>query len=87
MACGLSERQLKRVQPSFELCDWRTPLLIAWVPSGTETEMSYVALSSGWSLLGYHHTAESGSCAATPPSGVRAQAVQPPIFNSEGFPA
>lgn len=57
------------------------------MPSGTETEMSYVALSSGWSLLGYHQTADSGSCAATPPSGVRAQAVQPLIFSSEGFPA
>ncbi len=73
-ACGLSERQLKRVQPSLEVCDSRTPLLSAWLPSGTETEMSYVALSVGWSLLGNHHTAESGSCAITPPSGVRCQA-------------
>lgn len=87
MACGLFERQLYRVQPSRELCDWSTPLLIACVPSGTLTETSKVALSSGWSLLGNHQTAESGSCAATPPSGVRCQADQPSILNSEGFPA
>lgn len=76
-----------RVQPSREVCDWSTPLLIAWVPSGTLTETSKVALSSGWSLPGNHQTAESGSCAATPPSGVRCQAVQPSTLNSEGFPA
>lgn len=36
---------------------------------------------------GNHQAAESGSWAATPPSGVRCQAVQPPIFTSEGLPA
>lgn len=62
-------------------------MLIAWVPSGTLTETSKVALSVGWSLLGNHQTAESGSCAATPPSGVRCQADQPSTLNSEGLPA
>ncbi len=62
-------------------------MLIAWVPSGTLMETSKVALSSGWSLLGNHQTAESGSCAAIPPSGVRCQADQPSTLNSEGFPA
>lgn len=60
---------------------------MAWVPSGTLTETSKVALSSGWSLLGNHQIAESGSCAATPPSGVRCHADQPSTLNSEGFPA
>lgn len=60
---------------------------MAWVPSGTFTDTSKVALSSGWSLLGNHQAAESGSCAATPPSGVRCQADQPSTLNSDGFPA
>jgi hypothetical protein len=52
VACGLLERQLKRVQPSLELCDCSTPLLIAWVPSGTDTDTSYVASQIGLGLLG-----------------------------------
>jgi hypothetical protein len=38
-------------------------------------------------LDGNHHTAESGSCAATPPSGVRCQAVYPSMLSSDGLPA
>ncbi len=30
VACGLSERQLKRVRPSDVDCDCSTPLLMAW---------------------------------------------------------
>lgn len=60
---------------------------MAWEPSGTETETSKVALSSGWSLDGNHQAADSGCCAATPPSGVRCHAVHPSIFTSDGLPA
>ena len=52
-----------------------TPLLITSTPVGTDTEMSKVALSSGWSLLGNHHQADSGSLTARAPSSVRVQPV------------
>lgn len=86
MACGLLERQFQRVQPRRELVDWSVPLEIACEPSGTSTETSYVALSSGWSLLGNHHQAASGSLAPTPPSGVRCQLVKPYACFDEGTP-
>lgn len=87
VACGLLERQLKRVQPSFDDCDWSTPLEIACVPSGTATDTSYVALSRGWSFDGNHQAADSGSFAPIPPSGVRCQEVKPYSFTSDGLPA
>lgn len=59
---------------------------MAWVPSGTATDTSYVALSSGWSLLGNHHHAASGSFAPTPPSGVRCQLVKPYAVFDDGTP-
>lgn len=59
---------------------------IACVPSGTATETSYVALSLGWSLLGNHHQADSGSSAATAPSGVRCQVEKPYALFVEGTP-
>ena len=37
--------------------------------------MSKVALSVGWSLLGNHHQADSGSLTASAPSAVRVQPV------------
>src|SRR3954469_837257 len=63
-----------------------TPLLITSTPSGTATETSKVALSLGWSLLGNHHQASSGSPTASAPSGVRTQAVKPAATLLEGTP-
>lgn len=59
---------------------------MACEPSGTSTDTSYAALSSGWSLLGNHHQAASGSPAATPPSGVRSQLVKPYASFDDGTP-
>lgn len=56
------------------------------MPFGTATDTSYVALSSGWSLLGYHHQAASGSSAAIAPSGVRCQVLKPYALLVEGTP-
>lgn len=45
-----------------------------------------MALSSGWSLLGNHHQAASGSLAPTPPSAVRCQLVKPYACFEDGIP-
>src|SRR5439155_25075691 len=88
VAIGLTSRQLHRVQPVMTGCGGRgmTPLLSTSVPSGTITEMSNVALSSGWSLLGNHHQAISGSPTASAPPGVRVHAVKPAATTVDGMP-
>ena len=45
-----------------------------------------VALSTGWSLLGNHHQAVSGSFAPAPPPGVRCRLEKPYACFDEGTP-
>src|SRR4051812_49805913 len=78
VACGLLLRQFHRVQ--LLIC-WvvpaKVPFEITWVPLGTATDTSKVALSVGWLLLGYHQGAMSGSSTARAPFGVFFHAVNP----------
>src|SRR4051794_33281463 len=85
---GRTERQLQRLHPLITGATGTgmTPLLMTSVPFGTITEMSNVALSSGWSLLGNHHHAISGSPTASPPPGVRVHATKPAAVTVDGMP-
>src|SRR5690349_24489458 len=69
------------------VCDCSTPFEIASWPAGTVIAMSYVALSRGWSLLGNHHAADSGSPMARAPVRVVTQGVKPPTRRVEGVPS
>ena len=63
------------------------PLLIASTPLGTVTAMSNSAGSRGWSLLGNHQAAISGSPTATAPSDVVTQVwIDPGPTISDGTP-
>src|SRR5947207_156783 len=88
VAIGRVDRQLQRLQPLMTGTGGvgMTPLLSTSVPLGTITEMSNVALSSGWSLLGNHHHAISGSPTASAPSGVRVHATKPAACTADGMP-
>jgi hypothetical protein len=59
-------------------------LEITSTPSGTRTDTSKLALSVGWSLLGYHHQAISGSFTASAPSSVRFHEVKPEATTEDG---
>ncbi|MFI9590536.1 hypothetical protein [Nonomuraea sp. NPDC052265] len=51
------------------------------------TEMSKVALSAGWSLLGYHHQAIFGSPSASAPSARLSHGVLiPGVVTEPGVP-
>src|ERR1044072_6934126 len=77
-ACGLVLRQSHRTMPAV-VCSLRTsaPLASASTPLGTAIDTSNVALSRGWSLLGYHHGAICGSFTASAPVGVFVQPGKP----------
>jgi hypothetical protein len=89
VAIGFVVRQYQRLHPvsSSRGGPVMTPLLSASTPLGTSTEMSKVALSFGWSLLGNHHHAISGSPIARAPSGVCVHAVKPLTLTWDGVPA
>src|SRR5439155_21218379 len=88
VAAGVVSRHDQRFQPGMFCVGGVgcTPLLITCRSSGTSTEMSYVALSSGWSLLGYHHQEISGSLTASAPSAVRRHEVNPLTLTIDGMP-
>src|SRR5262245_58040325 len=67
---GAFSRQANVVLPPLDVCDTSTPLDIAVRPFGTVTVMSYVALSRGLSLTGYHPGDPCGSPTTNAPSSV-----------------
>src|ERR1044072_263929 len=77
-ACGRTLRQFHRTNPGTCCCLLTsTPFEIASTPGGTAIDTSNVALSRGWSLLGYHHGAICGSFTPSAPVIVRCQPPKP----------
>src|SRR5215208_2774091 len=60
-AIGSVSLQTQVVLPFAVACERRTPLAITVSPAGTVTLKSYVALSRGLSLTGYHAGEPCGS--------------------------
>ena len=73
--------QIHVVRPLTVRCETSSPLATAVEPSGTSTRKTYVALSVGTSLTGYHVEAASGSLATSAPSGVDTQPYGAPVLS------
>ncbi len=67
---GASVRQWKAVRPPARVLETSSPLETAVRPLGTDTVMSYPALSDGWSSPGNHAMEPTGSPSASAPSSV-----------------
>src|SRR5687767_3608060 len=85
-AIGSAALQRQVSQPGSDVVPRNVPLLIACWPVGTETAMSKVALSRGWSLAGNHHGAICGSLVAIVSAVEETQGRLPRCVMSPGRP-
>src|SRR5262245_36649428 len=72
-AIGEVARHTNVLRPPAVVCEASTPLAITVKPAGTVTVKSYVALSRGLSLAGYHAGERCGSLTTNAPSSVGTQ--------------